>query len=107
MGVKVFVTARERLLEVWHYTERTWGEEQADRYVQGMVSEIIQIQTARYRWRPVVSKGLKGIYFFRYQHHFIFFRELSGGSLGVISILHENMDIPSRLKEDSTKQLEA
>jgi hypothetical protein len=37
----------------------------------------------------------------RSQHHYIFFRELSQGILGVISILHENMDIPSRLKEDS------
>jgi plasmid stabilization system protein ParE len=47
---------------------------------------------------------LIGVYFIRRQHHYIFFRELSSGSLGVINILHENMDIPARLKEDSGRE---
>jgi plasmid stabilization system protein ParE len=46
---------------------------------------------------------LSGVYFIRHQHHYVFFRELSSGELGVISILHENMDIPARLREDSER----
>jgi len=30
----------------------------------------------------------------------VFFRELDTGDLGVMSILHERMDLPVRLKED-------
>ncbi|HEY8932464.1 MAG TPA: hypothetical protein VIM44_04035 [Rariglobus sp.] len=30
MGVKIYRAAQSRLLEVWDYTEATWGEEQAD-----------------------------------------------------------------------------
>lgn len=33
-------------------------------------------------------------------HHYIFFRELSGGEIGVITILHENMDLPARIRDD-------
>ena len=48
----------------------------------------------------ILTRILPLVFFFRHQHHYVFFRELSKGSLGVISILHENMDIPSRLRED-------
>jgi plasmid stabilization system protein ParE len=51
-----------------------------------------------------VDEALSGIFFIRYQHHYVFSRELSGGTLGVISVLHENMDIPTnRLREDSER----
>ena len=35
-----------------------------------------------------------------YKHHYIFFRELSKDLLGIVNVLHVNMDIPSRLKEN-------
>jgi plasmid stabilization system protein ParE len=46
---------------------------------------------------------LKGVYFFRHRHHYVFFRELSKKRLGVISVLHEKMDIPARLREDAER----
>jgi plasmid stabilization system protein ParE len=103
MAAKIFTAARDRLLEIWDYTERTWGEEQADNYVRGIVDAATRVQRERFRWRSVGDATLSGVFFFRYEHHYIFFRELSDGTLGVISILHENMDIPSRLKEDAER----
>ena len=50
-----------------------------------------------------MDEALIGVFFIRYQHHYLFFRELSDGTLGVISILHENMDIPARLRDDSER----
>jgi plasmid stabilization system protein ParE len=38
MAAEIYPAARERLLQVWDYTERTWGEEQADAYVRGIVA---------------------------------------------------------------------
>ncbi|WP_432417129.1 type II toxin-antitoxin system RelE/ParE family toxin [Agrobacterium salinitolerans] len=39
-------------------------------------------------------------YFSRYEHHYLFFRKLDNGDLGVMSILHERMDMAVRLRED-------
>ena len=100
MAARIFRTARERLLEIWDYTERKWGEEQADKYVRGLVEAVERVQGQRHRWRPVGDPQIQGVFFVRYEHHHVFFRELDGGVLGVISVLHESMDIPSRLRED-------
>ncbi len=103
MPAKIYPAARERILDIWAYTEKTWGADQADKYVRGLVGAINAANGERDRWRPVADAALEGVFFIRYQHHFIFFRELSEKIPGVISILHENMDIPSRLKEDSER----
>ena len=103
MAAKIYQAAKERILEIWDYTERTWGEEQADKYVCGLVDAINAEHGKRHQWRQVMDESLGGVFFIRYQHHYLFFRELSGGTLGVISILHENMDIPARLREDSER----
>ena len=100
MAARIFPVAKKQILEIWSYTERTWGEDQADKYVRELVAAINSVVSDRHLWRPVLDEELRSVYFFRHQHHYVFFRELSIGSLGVISILHENMDIPSRLKAD-------
>jgi plasmid stabilization system protein ParE len=46
-----------------------------------------------------------GIFFSRYEKHAISFRELSDDDIGVISILHEVMQIPVHLNEDLEKLL--
>lgn len=45
------------------------------------------------------DRSFSGVFFFRYKRHYVLFRELSQGSLGVITILHGTMDLPSRLRE--------
>jgi len=104
MPAKIYPAARERILEVWDYTEKKWGEKQADAYVRELVAEIETISSQRHRWRPVLDESLKGVYFFRHRHHYVFFRELSRRRLGVISVLHEKMDIPARLREDADRE---
>lgn len=103
MAVRIYAVARERLFKIWDYTERTWGEEQADNYVRGLIEAVEHALDTRHRWRRVGDNKLKDVFFIRYEHHFVFFRELSGNKLGVISILHENMDIPLRLKQDAER----
>ena len=101
MAAKIFPTVKARILEIWDYTEKTWGDEQADKYVRGLIDAINRAQNQSRRWKPVMDEALPRVFFLRYRHHYIFFRKLSKGTLGVISILHENMDLPSRLKEDA------
>lgn len=103
MPVKIYPAAQERILEIWDYTEKKWNEKQADTYVRALVAEIETVASQRHRWRQVLDETLNGVYFFRHRHHFVFFRELSKKRLGVISVLHEKMDIPARLREDAER----
>jgi toxin ParE1/3/4 len=101
MAVRILPSAHARLLEIWDYAEREWGVEQADRYVREIVAAVQSIPMEAHRIRHVKHKSLLGVSYLRHRHHYIFFRMLERGEVGVISILHENMDIPSRLKEDA------
>ncbi|HEY9250299.1 MAG TPA: type II toxin-antitoxin system RelE/ParE family toxin [Rariglobus sp.] len=101
MGVKIYRAAQSRLLEVWNYTEATWGEEQADAYVRELVEAAHRLPDERPGWRPVKDRVVRGVFLVRHRHHYLFFRELGGGEIGGINVLHEAMDIPARLREDA------
>ncbi|MBL9204945.1 MAG: type II toxin-antitoxin system RelE/ParE family toxin [Opitutaceae bacterium] len=45
---------------------------------------------------------MPGIFYFRQEHHTVFFRRLSKGRIGVITVLHGSMNLPARLREDLT-----
>lgn len=103
MPARIFAAAEARLVEIWDYTLAKWGEEQADAYVRDLIAAIHSLQGHRHLWRPVADKAMRGVWFVRHQHHYVFFRELPGGVIGVVSILHENMDLPARLKADAAQ----
>lgn len=65
-----------------------------------MVAAIHEAANSGHRWRPVIDEVLSGVYYIRYERHYIFFRALSADAIGVITILHENMNIPMRLRDD-------
>lgn len=100
MPARIFPPAEARLIEIWNYTLETWGEKQADTYVADLIKAIHTLHSRRVSWKPVPDPALRGVWFVRHEHHFVFFRELSGGAIGVITILHKNTDIPARLRED-------
>ena len=100
MVIKILPRAKQRIIEIWDYTSRIWDEEQADTYTKGLTSHILDISSHKMSWSILKEKRMKNIFYLQYRHHYIFFRELSD-HIGVISILHENMDIPARLKEDN------
>lgn len=92
--------------KIWRDTVEAWGEAQADTYLRGLHAHLQRLCDNRLIWRRLPQKlavppdiKRKG-YFSRYEHHYIFFRELDNGDLGVMSILHERMDLAVRLKED-------
>lgn len=99
--VNIFPAARLRLLEIWDYTETEWGEAQADDYVGGLIRAMNSLITREQPWRRVPVRTMPGTWFVKYRQHFIFFRELSSGELGIISILHSSMDIPRQLRKDA------
>lgn len=100
MRVVILPAAPERLLEIWTYTAEAWDDDQADEYVTGLISHAESLSQQRLRWKAVKERRFHGVFFTRYRQHYLFFREFPNGTIGVLSVLHESMDLPRRLKDD-------
>lgn len=78
-------------------------------YIRGLHAHLEKLCRTRAIWRAlpsdlVLPSGIGGsIYVSRYRRHYLFFRELASGKIGVMSILHERMDVPARLVEELGK----
>ena len=100
MRYRFFPAADKRQDEIWEYTLSKWGERKAIEYIRGMHDAVSKAAENPQLWQTPGRSGFKRVFYIRYEKHFIFFRLLPGGVLGIISILHERMDIPARLRED-------
>ena len=105
-GYRFFSRADASQDKIYQDTVEKWGEGQADTYIRGLHAHLQKLADDRQLWRRLPQKLTvppeltREAYFSRYQHHYVFFRVLDNGALGVMSILHERMDIPARLRED-------
>ena len=99
-AVRVQEAASHRLDEIYRYTRDRWGAEQADRYIIGLFEAFDRIEAHAVTSRPVPAEfGVEG-YVLRYERHFIYWRRLSNGDVGIVTILHERMHQIDRLRED-------
>jgi plasmid stabilization system protein ParE len=98
--VRIQEAASHRLDEVYRYTRDRWGGEQAERYITGLFEAFDKIETHEVTSRPVPAEfGVEG-YFFRYERHVVYWRRLSDGGIGIVTILHERMHQIDRFRED-------
>jgi len=86
--------AEEDLIEIWVYSAKNWGVEQADRYQSQLEQCCKTLAHSPNRGR--VMEGLAEILFHRCEKHFIFYTTGSG-MLAVIAVLHERMDLPAQI----------
>jgi plasmid stabilization system protein ParE len=77
MPHKIYPAARRRIIEIWHYTDKTWREKQADEYVRVLYKAIDEFAGKKYMWRKIEHEDVEGVYFVCYEHYYVFFRELS------------------------------
>lgn len=100
MAVRIQQAASHRLDDIYRYTRERWGEAQADRYITGLFDAVARIGTHGVISRPIPAEfGVDG-YVFRYEKHFVYWRRLSNGDIGVVTILHERMHQIERFRED-------
>ncbi len=100
MAIRVQEAASLRLDDIYRYTRDRWGEAQADRYITGMFEAFDRIEAHCVASKPIPAEfGVEGS-FFRYEHHFVYWRRLSDGDIGIVAILHERMHQIDRFKED-------
>ena len=98
--IRIQEAASYRLDEIYRFTRDRWGTQQADRYITGLFDAFDGIADHRTSSLPVPAEfGIEG-YFFRYEHHFVYWRRLSGGDIGIVTILHERMHQIERFRED-------
>ncbi|MBS3978617.1 MAG: type II toxin-antitoxin system RelE/ParE family toxin [Rhodobacteraceae bacterium] len=85
---------------IYRYTRDRCGAEQADRYITGLFAAFDRIASHGVASKPVPAEfGVDG-FFFRYEHHFAYWRKLSNGDIGIVTILHERMHQIDRFRED-------
>lgn len=98
--IRVQEAASYRLDEIYRYTRDRWGTEQADRYISGMFEAFEGIETHTTLSRPVPATfGVDG-FFFRHERHFVYWRRLPNGHIGIVTVLHERMHQIDSLRED-------
>ncbi|WP_420382638.1 type II toxin-antitoxin system RelE/ParE family toxin [Novosphingobium sp.] len=94
--------ADDRLDEIYDHTYDRWGQAQAERYGLGFIARFEAIAARSVSWRVIPAEfGARG-YFCRYEHHYIYWRVLSDGSVGIITILHERMHRIDKLAGEMT-----
>lgn len=90
-----------RLDEIYRYTTKKWGSTKAESYISGMFDAFEKIDTDGTFSHPVPAQfGVDG-FFFKYGRHFIYWKYLSNGVVGIVTILHERMHQIECFKEDS------
>ncbi|MBS9774544.1 MAG: type II toxin-antitoxin system RelE/ParE family toxin [Tenacibaculum sp.] len=90
--------AIDDLSNIWEYTAETWSEKQADKYYSmiKVACENIANDVIEGKVYENISSNLLG---YKTGKHIIFYQYFSEDEIEVIRILHERMDIESRLKE--------
>lgn len=97
---RVQKAAGRRIDGIYIYTRDTWGEDQAQRYIHVLFERFDEIAARRVAWRDVPKNlGVDGFYC-RYEYHYIYWRVLSDGILGIVKVLHERMHQIDRFRDD-------
>ena len=98
--VRVQQIAALRIDEIYRYSRDRWGAAQADAYITGLFEAFDKIATGGVASRPVPAEfGVEG-FVFRYRKHFVYWKRLSNGDIGIVTVLHERMHRIGRLRED-------
>lgn len=95
---KLSKKAVDDLTAIWEYTYNEWSEFQAERYYRMLIESCNDISD-----NPGIGKDYsliaKKLYGITSGRHIIFYRKLSAKEIVIIRILHEQMDLKSRIRE--------
>ena len=99
-SIRIQQAASHRLDDIYRYSRNRWGTEQADHYIMGLFEAFELIETRNIPSKPIPADfGVEG-YLFRYERHFVYWRRLSNGDIGFVTILHERMHQIDRFQDD-------
>ena len=99
--VRVQDAAAVRIDEIYRYTRERWGEAQADAYIRGLFEAFEGIASGAVTSRPVPAEFEVDGYVFRYERHFVYWKTLGDGTIGIVTVLHERMHQIGRFLNDN------
>jgi toxin ParE1/3/4 len=89
--INVQNSASLKIDEIYRYTVKTWGEKQSKAYISGLFESFDNIGNSLVISYPIPADfGINGFYF-RYEKHYIYWRYLNNGDIGIVTVLHERM----------------
>lgn len=92
--------AKKHLVEIWDYSERLWGERQADEYLRALEVAAAEAAAGRKHIRRC-DEILPGLLAARTGSHILYMRlDVASDVLHVVGVLHERMDATRHLKGD-------
>jgi len=92
--------AGDRIDEIYVYIRDAWDEAQAQSYIPGLFAHFDAIATRAVSWRPIPAEfGVEG-YFNRYEKHFVYWKILGDGAVGIVTVLHQRMHQIERFRDD-------
>ena len=89
------VKAQSDLRDIWNYSYRLWGIEQADIYIGDLRRAIESVAENPRRGRSC-DMVLKGYFKVLVGSHIVFYREM-GKKVAIVRILHQRMDFARHL----------
>ena len=86
------------LTHIWNYTFEKWSENQADRYYKMLIDICNDLANDPDSGKPYhfITENIFG---FRAGRHIIFYRRIDDNEIEIVRILHEQMDLKSRMSE--------
>jgi len=96
----ILKAAGYRLDDIYRYTLGEWGKPQTDKYIRGLFQHFTDIAEETAISRPIPAEFSVDGYVSRYEKHFVYWKTLSTGQLGIVIILHKRMHQIERFKGD-------
>ena len=99
-GFRVLDSGSRRLDQIYVHTRDFWGDDQAVSYIRGLFDRFDAIAERRFAWRPIPAEfGVDG-YVCRFEHHYIYWKMLTDGHVGIVTVLHKRMHQIERIQDD-------
>lgn len=96
-GFVLSPAARADLDEIWEYTAERWSIEQAERYIRAIVDACQALADGR-RAGAAVDHVREGYFKLLVGSHVVFYRRPGPAETIVVRILHQRMDVATRLQ---------
>ena len=94
---KISMQANTDLNNIWSYTFNKWSKNQADRYYDLLINEF-EFIADNFMAGKSIEHLRKGYRVTTMKSHLIFYRKTDNDMVEVVRVLHQRMDIKSRLK---------
>ncbi len=100
---RLTLAADADLVHIWNYTAKTWGQNQAGRYLKQLERCFVNLAKSPKKSRSR-DEILPDLFSYQEGKHVIFFKKLPLDII-ILRVLHERMDIPRHLGRSQTSIL--